>query len=671
MPDPKPTIVGPLTGVLDLRSQPDALAQGSVRMRQNFQCTGRGKLRRGCGWSKLMSVPGYNNPDFHDQLLSLSGGTRAPITLMYQAESTRKQRSLIIANQNTVAQLNSHSGNYRIMGSGFGGTPGTSANAPRFKAAIQGDFMLLTNDFNPVQYLVLEQAADPITGAYMATIPDLAVIGLTRAKVIWQWKNVIFLANVEMDADRFAYRIVWGDFDNPLSFDPANLASIAGDKDLFTYEEILGGAPLGDSFLIYTTHNIWEMIAVGGDQSFDFRRIYNGEKNELKGLLAYPNTLCALPDAHTYMAKDGIYFFSKWAPQPDRPEWLYASTEDIYDNIDDSSCQAHIACPFGDEVYYSVALKGDPNALPSYTLRVNKTYQVSDVVDAGFSAMIQFAPQDTETIRDFIIQNRICTVPGLAAQGYPYGKEGLPRTLPVPTAPFDPEDFYTNITQRIPITTYYYVTVEDWNQYYASDYSLCNLLGQEQIDELCRKCEPVPILVAAHSVDWCLKQIGGVFYRETCQNPTATGITDSNGYNASIGSYTLDQYTSILRFAPAFMQNELINLHWLAMNFLAQPQAPPLGIALRIGVSGQPADPNTGVGMVWYQHSSKPLAYESARNQAQHLAANTQPTARALWNLFREGRYLYAEFTIAGVGGDAIFSSVEADLSRRGVTRNY
>jgi len=669
MPPPAIRPISPLTGVLDLRSVPDLLASNGLRMRQNFQTVGSGTLRRGSGFKKLLSVANYNNSDFHDQLLALSSaGGRQPVTLLYQAITTTQVRSLFVATQQTVAQLDAHSGGYRVLGTGFGGTFSTDALAPRFHAAQVGDFVAFTNDHDKPQYLRLDQAADPISGKYMLTFDDLDTIELSRAKVIWAWKNVLFLANVTMGQERAPYRIVWSDYNNPTQFDPANLQSITGFKDLFTYEEILAGKPVGNSFFIYTTHGIWEMIAVGGDQSFDFRRVYNGEEDERKACLAYANTLTNIHDLHSYVGREGIYFFGQYFTAPDRPEWLHRASFDFFANIDPDACDAHVSGVDADEVLYSIARKGASNHCPDYTLRINRKYEVADIVDHGFTTIAQFAPQDVPTIRDFIVENEICTISGLAGQGYPYGNQQLPRVLPAGSAPFTPDAIYTTIPLAVAGAG---KNVEDYTQPHSSIHSLCALLGGLRIDEICRTCKPEPILIAASSVDWCIKQLGGVFYREMCQNPTAVGITDSNGYSAAFGSYTLDPITSILRFAPAFASDSLVKLTQLEIKFEPQEQNPPLQVVLRVGISAQPADPNTGVGIVFHQHSGQDIAYHTARNQAQHLAANTQPVERAHWHLYRVGRFLYIELTIAGVGGDAIFSSLEAELGSGGRTKNF
>lgn len=667
-----PTLEGPLTGILDLRSNPDQLSAGTVRMRQNLQCTGQGKLRRGTGFEKFLNVGDYNNEDFHDQLLIFTAAARSPVTMLFEAESTRRVRSLVVGNQTTLAQLNQYSGNYRILGSGFGGTASTSANAPRFKAARLGDYVVFTNNFDFPQYMVLEQPPD-VSGNYLATIPELETIGLTKAYVIWEWRSVLFMANVVMDNDRISYRILWSDFDDPLGWDPATQGTISGFKDLYTHEEILAAAPAGNSFLIYTTHGIWEMIAVGGDQSFDFRRVYNGETKEgsdtVKAVLAYPNTLTNIHDAHCYLGHDGIYLFNQYYSKPERPEWLHKASADLFANLDTSVCEPHVACPFGDEILFSVARVGAVNQCPDYTLRANKTYEMCDVVDHGFLSFCQYDPQSQPTVRDFILQNEICTLSGLAAAGYPFGNEGLPL-FPYPGTPppaFTPDSIYSTTRLAVAVTlsdgTVDTVYVEDYTQPSSAPTSLCALVGNMKLAELCAECKATPLFVAASSHDWCLKQLGRVFYREICQNPTAVGTSDANGYASAVGSYALDGITSLLTFSPARGNNRLVQCNGLQLDFVPVAQTPPSNISLRIGISAQAADPNDpNAPIVWFQRSSQALAYSTVKTSAQHLAAKTIPDLTLDWNFFHEGRIVYIELTIPGVGGDSTFSRVAANL---------
>lgn len=515
--DTKDLVLSPLTGVLDARSSPDSLPQGAVRMRQNLQTVADGKLRRGTGFEKFLSVTeNYNNEDFHDQLLLFGSRIRQPVTLLYPATSMRQVRSLFLANQSCIARLNEYSGNYKILGTGFGGEAVSSAAAPRFKAACLGDYLAFTNDFDKPKYHILEQMGTE--GESLYEFDDFNLIGLRRARCVWSFSSCLFVANVEMDSQRYGHRILWSNFANPTSFDPAQQDSITGYYDLYAYETILAGEVLGNVFLIYTTHGIWEMSVIGGAQSFAFRRLYSAEKNENQGILAYPNMLVNLGDVHLFADQDGLNLFSPLYGNPDRPEWLHRATSLLFDNIDTEHCEVHVGGLNGDEVLFSVAEAGQDNPCPNVSLRINTTYKACDKVDHGYTAFCNYSPQRTPTVRDFIITNGICTVAGLSALGYGYVFEGLPRPVPEDN-PAPPSHIYTDQTVDVDG-----VSVEDWTQTTASLESLCLLLDGQILDDICKACKSEAKWVAASSQDWCLKQLGGVFYREICQNPDGLGV---------------------------------------------------------------------------------------------------------------------------------------------------
>jgi hypothetical protein len=1120
--------ISPLTGVLDARSDPNAMVQNSVRMRQNLTTVAQGKLRRGNGWSKLLSSANYNNEDFHDQLLTFTPGIgRQPVIMIYEAESTRKVRSLFVATQSKIAYLNEYSGNYKVIGSGYGGTPSTRATAPRFKVAQVGDILAFTNDFEKPMYHELEQNAIDAPKP-MSNFSDFDLIGLTRARVIWSWHNCLFFADLEMDGERFSYRLIWSNFNDPTGFDPEQPDSITGTKDLYTHEKILGGKALGNTFVIYTTHGMWEMTVTGGEDSFAFRRVYNGEENQGVGVLKYINTLVPLQDSHVYMAEDGVYFFSPYYGKPERAEWLHLSTSLIYDNIDDSNCEGSVAYCSNNQLLISVAKKGDVNGCPSQTLRVNMAYKVADLVDHGFTAFCNYRSYKVPTIRDFIIENGICTLSNLQGMGYGFENEGLPKPLPSSSASFVPQRFYSSHTQvvangddmgalktvvevsrtsnvatakvvghgysstnrvqlngisdpsfntpnsvitvtdadhftypnhgpnvstksasspkvrvlgnpieavaivmvdgtvtvkltahglsngqlirvagklggnpllngnNVAITVldantftypsaavvnatqfgtanvlnlipdralyqwgttgipeytdstrlatgliYYFIAgdnddllhltgpntdvttgnhfvydgagfalrgqdapsftysftyssststppgggtlrfnnadptlashlyvnridvdgndqsqhfrnvkpndlirttkdgdptnvhifkvlsilkqnnyvdftvshqsgsgvwtngdtdivsaipasgdgplvtakiftgikvlistigtalvptgvsrndpdnpdvvtmtlpahglakntmlwidglsdtsfnawgarvvivnntndptlsatdvnhftyrhagkevsaisassptaskltatdlvMEDWNQPTADPDSLCALLGDMRADDICLKCEGPTLFVGASSQDWCLKQIDSeIFYRERCMNPTAVGETTGDGYSSAIGSYSLEGYDSLIRFAPMFVGSPNLISEEFRFDYLAQPQATPTLVGLRVGISAQAVDPNvSGCGIVWNQHSLKPLKCLTQRIEADHLKNNSVPSEFHHWNFYRKGRVLYFELKMGGTGGDAFFTGIKADVEQD-ETNNY
>lgn len=647
--------ISPLTGPLDTRSLPNLLANGSLRYRQNFRTIENGKLCRGDGWSKFLTSGAYNNQDLHDQLRVFTGGPRQPIIFQKEFQSSSGVKYYFAATQGAIYRLNSNSGNWMVLGSGYGnGT--ASANDYRWNVSQVGDYLTWTNGYNKPFIYAMEQAS--FGNPPLRPITDLDLIGLTRAALTWSWRNVNFLADVDMDGQRFAYRIVWGDYANPSSYDPAVTSSIAGSQDLQFDERILGGLEAQDRFLIYTTHAIWAMQAVGGDQSFSFTRIFTGDENHQKCLF-YPNTLVSSGVNHFYMGKDRIYSFNIYSLEPSVATWLDNAAGTLYENLDQNACNSHHAFVDQFEIYFSVAKVGDVNNCPSITLRGNNNFQVADYIDHGFTSFGHHRPGNYQNIRDWLIDNRICTIESLTASGMGYVNEGLPAPFPTPSARFTPTSIYTSTPLTIDG-----VTTEDYTKNISDQFSLCNLLGAERFDDICRQCDSLPLFVGCSSQDWCLKTIGGVFYREQCTNTNAVGTTGSLGYTSSVGSYLLNGFNSILRFPPGYAEGMNLRLTLFKIDYIPSLQATPSTFQLRIGLAGQLPDPNAGTcALVWRSLSPKPMKCLSDTTPAQSIQNNTTPQGSTKWNFDYQAKYVCVELTLGGVGGAGCFSGVDGEES--------
>ncbi len=746
MPQPKGIPVAPLTGLLDMRSLPDLLPQGALRFRQNFNTVGEGKLERGVGWTKALTQDGYNNQDFHDQLLLFGGTVREPVTGLWEFQSARGIRSLWLATQSRIAKLNETTGNWKIIASGLGGGAGTDCSGPRFKAANVGDYVIFTNNHDRPKIHRLEQP--PFDSVLIADIPDLEVIGLSKAAKVFTWKDIVIFADVEMDGERKGNMFVWGNVKDPPSFDPAKPESIAGRNSLNYGERILaGGETTAGTFLMYTTHGIWELSVVNDDRVFVTREAYPGRKADFVGCLKYENTLVDIGGDHIYMAKDGMYAFNPYRSQPELVLWLHRASSVLYDDIDEAACAAHIGWFHDGEAFWSVKRTSDIGC-PGVTLRVETTFKVADTIDHGFTAAANFRPQPIPTIRDFILDKRICDLAGLTDSlddidlPPPFENEGLPAPFDEPTAAFTPTVIHTHSiyqfggtvtvsgagtspangtytwnysTNRYESAIGWYITTttdgaqrqwmlyndldvlaytntgalgtiegtwtesnggmdpppdvvagedvivsEDFEQIESDEDSLCALMGDTTIDDLCQGCETNSELIVASSQDWCLKEFNE-FYRERCANFTATGSSGDDGYTSAVGAYILDGYDSIIRFAPLFQEGHMVIVEGFGMKGIPGVQSDPSSVSLRVGVSGQTADPNDGrCPIVWLQLSDKLLKCVTDRTEAQHVAARTQPSQDISWRFERKGKNLFLELKISGVGGDCILSGVVA-----------
>jgi hypothetical protein len=599
--------VAPLTGVLDVRSEPDNMEAGSLRYRQNFQTVNAKTLRRGFGWSKLLSKPQYNNTDLHDQLLTFAGTTREPITMLKEVESSAKVRAVFAATQSRVLKLHEYTGNWQLIGSGFGGGAGTDCSGPRFQCDILGDYVIVTNGYDAPRYHIIEQAPNE-DGSLLSIIPDLDFIGLTVARKVWVWNNVVFFADVVMDGAKKSNRIIWSDYNSPLSFDSSVLGTITGFFDLDFGEVILGGRESSNSFLIYTDKRVWMMSVnqSGAGNPFVFQKLPGFAPDNPVGCLFYENTLVSVGDGHIYAGRDRLYYFNQFIGVPEPLEWAHLADAVAYENIRSDVCEAHVAAYHnkGDanEIYLSFLTTNSTNGCPDITLRINRTYKTVDIIDSGFTAFCPHRPQSTPTVRDMLVSFGVCTVAELTAEGNGWVNEGLPNPLPSQTSDTTPTCIYT--TKSLTVGD---VEVEDYTQASPDADSLCSLLDASGLTA-CEACDSPAILIGAHSGDWCLKQIGDVFYRERCANPTAVGTTGDYGYTSSVGTYILDGYDSIIRFAPAYAPEMLVQAVKLTLNHLPAPNTNST-ISLRIGQATEMPE-----------HDADPSRVREEERRAKHSA---------------------------------------------------
>jgi hypothetical protein len=325
----------------------------------------------------------------------------------------------------------------------------------------------------------------------------------------------------------------------------------------------------------------------------------------------------------------------------------------------------HVAGFANKEIIISYASKSATSHCPDKTLRISTEFNTVDVIDFGFTAFGVHHSYDVPTIRDFMVENGICTLEGLVAAGYPYLDEGLPNPVPESAVDNPPVHFYSNST-----VSYFGETIEDYTQESADADSLCFALDGARLDDTCRACEGPILFVAAASDDWCLKQIGGVFYRDECTNVTGVGTTGEFGYTSSVGQYDQNGYDSIIRSAPLVGGGRLVQLDDVSVSFLPVVQNPPSKIGLRVGASAQISDPNTDLGLiVWHQHSLIDLKTISPKTAEQHRKSNTIPAETPHWPIFRKGKILYVELKVSGVGGDAEFSSMAGTAKLAEVVR--
>lgn len=663
-----------------MRSSPDELDFRAFRYLKNVRVNTKNKLCRMPGFDKAFTVEsGYNNGDLRDQLLSKSGMVaRAPITFLYESISTRKSTKLIAGTSQVLFAHNSGTGNWKIISDQFG-TADT-----RWRAAQLEDTVIFSNNFDALVYWQFDQGITEANNQSVAPIPQLVEIEITRAGVVVHWMGHIFLMNVTISGAVRSHGIYWCNYNRPLDWQPSE-SSTAGNADLDSGETILAALPLSNRLLVYTNKGIWEGIAVGGEEVFQFSKRYSPQDGE--ACLFYPNTLVSIGGEHIYGAEDGLYVYSLFADKPKRTEWIHKASEAMYGNINRDLCEVHVAGYDTEhkEVYFSYAT--GENTLPNETLMVNTEYPFSAVIDHGFSALTTFIYRGAQTIvRDFLIDNCICDSTGIDAfddftkeggsicgSGIRLSEEGEIRLTEegverevedvsetFPECPTPPNSIYTTVT-RTETDGAESVVVEDWDEASALADSLCDQLDGITLNELCEaesradECNSGKRFIAASTTDYCLKEFSENYYREICTDFTECGV------------YELEGYKSLLRSGPIHGGNSEDEKKWRRFEVEAShvDQVTPSQFRLRIGHHSQAIDPNDdGCGIIWNYQDDKSIDCLGGNTAVGHASAGTRPAETYSWPIYYVGSYLYFELSIENEDVDPIDTGGESCISR-------
>jgi hypothetical protein len=645
----KPIELEPLAGFFDHRSPADSVPFGVWRYLQNMEMTARRKLRRAPGWEKLLSQVGYNNQDLHDHLTSLSTvSSRQPITFLQQAVTPAGFSKLIAGTSKRLFVLNNETGNWRVISDILGDGLGTLCSDQGWRAAQVGYTVIFTNGLDAPVYHILDQPPIEGNNQSVTQIPDLEKIGLTMAKTVFSYKGIVIFGNVIMDGERFSHRLVWSDVDKPLSWVPRAGESAANFQDLGYGEDILEMSTMGDSLIIYTTSGIWEGVITGGEGVFVFRKRYS-DHTAGNRCLAYRRTLISTGSDHYYLGRDGIYRYNFYTDRPLREEWMHIASSVIFNDLSEGDCHVHCAGYNAKEksIYISWAQRGENCA--SQTLVLNTEYESDYVLDHGFSAYVNYNPDDVLTLRTWLLEHCICSGEEITDEGFFFVKEGGYCVAPETPACAPVDYIYTPHLRTVDD-----LQVEDWEQPSAHPNSICAVAGAMSISQLCSgeleadECNAEQLFVAASTQDFALKQIGFVFSRE--RSVSSSGC----------GSYVYDGYTSIMRSGPLDMKSQSVDklLRHLLVDVEADAAAEPSDLELRIGASYQPADPNTDqCSLRWFEQTPRALECRSITGAA-HVLARTRQAKATEWATFIQDRYFVVEFSIQGTGGACSFSKL-------------
>lgn len=645
----RPVHIKPLTGPMDTRSSPDEVPFGGHRWIENWQVDSKYKLCRMPGWKRLQDGDGFNNQDLRDQ--NISGGnpdpetysSREPCQFLYEAVSPAGFAKLFAGYQSRLYSKNSATGNWKVLVDGLM-TPVAGCNDNvRWSAGVSNETVVFSNNVNEPFYTVIDQPVVEGTTNSVRAIPDLQLLNVTKVGLVIVYKDLVLLLNVTQDGIRRSDRIIWSDYQRPLSYLPDPGISLAGQKDLGSGETILGVAPINDRLFIYTTRGIWECSAVGGELVLAFGKRYSPIKVGSR-CLAFSNTLVSTGAGHYYFGNDGIYYYDYYTVEPKLVDWIHMASATIFDSIDKTKCNVHCGGYQSDrrQVWWSWVDEGF--LCPAMALVINVEFPFSSYVDHGFTAFVNHAPDTLSLFRGFLIDNCICTAEELLTYGDDFERSGgycAAQTAPDCDDP--PVDLYSSSSIEIDG-----ITVEDYLGDPDED-SIIGRLGSLTFEDLCAdewnsdSCNADLLFIMASASDYCLKEYADVYYREEC---TVFGECPDDS------TYIKNGYASLLRSGPMDLKlpDDDKILSRFAIEILPAEQTIPSKIRLRIGIAAQALDPNlpnsaTQV-ILWEQQDDKDLVGLSGGTEAEHRARMTRPNEEMEWGLFYTTRFVYYELEI-------------------------
>lgn len=615
-------------------------------------------------YSYLYTQCSFNNPDFNysgygygppfatydpafsydynycgDYMYSLLG-CREAVTML-QEVVTSNGRKLVASTMSRLYELNQSAGNWRILADGLGNSGYTvnqcGCNKVRGVSATLGSYLIYTNNFDPpLLYLLGDdssgcslQAAQPIT--------DLVALGVTKAGGVITWKGFTIFYDFTEDGVRMGGSVIWSDLEDPNSFIESD-TSFAGRATIAVGETILAAAPLANWLILYTDKSIIRVTLVGGDDVFNFERIYQGG-NALK----YKFSLINCGDQHMYLGESDVYIFTQFDTRPVGVAWVtkasgmifngIAEDDAIYEPINKDACDL-VTGGWSDEKHEAwLSWPTGTRLCPNVTLRFNLKFNTADFVDHGFTAMMTFRADDRPTVGQWIEDMGICPRGSQVATGVKDGSVCTGDQVAVVNPPLyirNPEE-----NPDLPV----------------HPDSLCSRLAGLTIEDFCQDCASESTFITASATDFTLKQQeDDIYYRQMLGG--SPSLYDAYSCNGEF--YHNDPYDTVMQTGTQdFRSDDEKIVKMIGLEAEPLPQSTPSQLQMDVGYGSQPSC------MVW--RDLRPLDYEcqTELTLAQLTARGLRKDGTFYFPTWRRGRFLAARFRIPGIGGGGTFSTMQ------------
>jgi len=623
------------------------------------------------GWKRLLRDSGhFKNQDLHDQMLDLmvhyEGTPSKPedvltwpnaacgselkqrraekqfITALHSATDLSGGRHLFAATQQAIYELNEYAGEWRILGDGFG--PSGADMQTRFEIRNIGDCVVFTNNFDKV---LSYKIGKPHYGCQITALEEIEdlwkILKVERVAVLAAYKGLMFYMNVHMDGRRFANRIIWSDYNVPISVDPAKQDSIAGYIDLPAGEDIYSAVEMAGGLFVITNRGIYSLGLTGQSENpVGVDSVYlhaNGHKCP-----AYKYLIASTGEQIYYLGRDGVYEYAPWYREPQLVKWLTVAAKKMVEEMQHNSCAMHTAGFNANtgEVFFSYIKSY--RTYPTWCFVFKPAQSYAYYCDYGFTAFCNHLPDRRITVQDFLLSRAICD-----PANFNFVKEGIPTYQR--TASTSPAYIINNekiVFDGMEIENYFSA-----NEAYQD--SLCASFGDADFEsQFCADCNTGAIFIGASAYDKTLKEFDPKMRREYLLAENATPpSTNGLARETTQGIYEKGGYKSIVTIGPidfgAPIEDKLLTAYRLKGCPIPDTY-PPVDAALRIGTSHVALDPNQeNCGVTWRNWIFAPFQCPQTRTGQQYQQAGLAPgydISRGQLNI--KGQFIYIQLALGG-----------------------
>jgi hypothetical protein len=566
-------------------------------------------------------------------------GCREAVTMLNEIV-TESSRKLIASTMSRVYELNQSSGNWRILADGLGNSGYTvdqcTCNRVRGVSDTMGGYFLYTNNFDqPMSYFVGTEASNCSLSS-LEVITDLDALGINRAGGVVVWKGFAIWFDLTENGTRFGGDVIWSDQEDPLSYIESD-TSFAGRSTIAVGETILAAAELGNWLILYTDKSIIRVTLVGGEDVFNFERIYTGG-NALK----YKFSLVNGGDFHFYLGESDAYIFTQFDTRPINVAWVTKAaglifngiSEDdaAYEPINKDACDLVTGGWSDEKREVWLSWPTGENICPDVTLRFNFKFNAADLVDHGFTSFITFRQDERPTVGQWIEDMGICPRGSKVATGLKDGSVCTGSSTVVANPPL----YIRNPTEDPDLPIH--------------DQSLCARLAGMSMDDFCQDCPSKSTFITASADDFTLKQQeDDIYYREMLGG----NIEDYDGYSCHGEFYHFLGYDTVIQEgSEGYRSGDEKMIKRVIVEAEPLPQSSPSPIECDVAYGSQPTC------MTWVAARSLDFECQTEKTAAQHLADKTRQDDGFNFPVWRRGIYISTRFRITGIGGGGTFSAL-------------